>query len=70
MPSASAHPTRLAALAVSGLLLLGGAAGCSTTQEKAEKHQAESKRILEQREKRQQRKQHDKSTKDGSEKKQ
>lgn len=57
MPSASAHPSRLAAVAVSGLLLLGGAAGCSTTQEKAQKHQAEAKRILEQREQRQAKKQ-------------
>ena len=61
MPSASAHPTRLAVAVVSGLLLIGGAAGCSTTQEKAEKHQAESKRILDAREKRQQKKQQGKA---------
>lgn len=44
----------LALLATSGLLLLGAMAGCATTQETAEKKQAESKRILEAREKRQQ----------------
>jgi len=61
VPSVSAHPTRLAVAAISGLLLIGGAAGCSTTQEKAERHQAESERILDQREKRQQRKKQDKA---------
>lgn len=35
------------------LLLLGAMSGCATTQETAEKKQAESKRILEAREKRQ-----------------
>jgi hypothetical protein len=36
-----------------GALLLGGLAGCETTQEKAAKHQAESQRILDARAKRQ-----------------
>lgn len=46
---------RLALLALSGLLLFGGLSGCATTQETAAKKQAESKRILEAREKRQER---------------
>jgi len=45
----------LALLAACGLLLLGGLSGCATTQETAAKKQAESKRILEAREKRQKR---------------
>lgn len=45
----------LALLAASGLLLLGGLSGCATTQETAARKQAESKRILEAREKRQER---------------
>lgn len=49
MPSASRQSTRFAVAACCGLLLLGAAAGCATTQEKAAKHQAESKRILEER---------------------
>jgi hypothetical protein len=40
-------------LAASCLLLLGAMPGCATTQETAAKKQAESKRILEAREKRQ-----------------
>lgn len=47
---------RLALLAVCGVLLLGALPGCATTQETAAKKQAESKRILEAREKRQKRK--------------
>lgn len=43
---------RLGVVAVSGLLLVGGIAGCSTTQEKAAKQQARAKHILEAREKR------------------
>lgn len=54
MRSASAQTARiLALLATAGLLLLGAASGCATTQETAAKKQAESKRILEAREKRQ-----------------
>lgn len=43
----------LAGLLAACLPLLGGASGCATTQETAAKKQAESKRILEAREKRQ-----------------
>jgi Flp pilus assembly protein TadD len=51
--------TRLGVLlAVCGLLLAGAVSGCTTTQETAATKQAESKRILEAREKRQQRKAH------------
>jgi hypothetical protein len=59
--SASPRISRLGVLPVCGLLLVGASAGCSTTQEKAAKQQAHSKRILEAREKRQQRKQRSKS---------
>jgi hypothetical protein len=38
-------------LGICALLLLGAASGCSTTQEKAARKQAESKRFLAQREK-------------------
>ena len=56
MRSASTrHIARLALLATCGLLLLGMAAGCSTTQDTAARKQAESKRILEAREKRKER---------------
>lgn len=51
------RPQQLAVLALGGALLTGGLAGCSTTQEKAAAHRAESERILEAREKRQQKKQ-------------
>jgi len=50
--------TQLAVLALGGALLAGGLGGCSTTQDKAAAHQAESERILEAREKRQQKKKH------------
>ena len=53
MRSARRCILRLGALAVCGLLLVGAFAGCSTTQEKAARQQAESKRILEAREQRQ-----------------
>jgi hypothetical protein len=53
VPSASRQISRLGALAVCGLLLLGVASGCSTTQEKAERQQARSKHILEARAERQ-----------------
>ena len=53
MPSARPrHTTRLALAGVCGLLLVGAASGCSTTQEKAARKQAESKRFLAEREKR------------------
>jgi hypothetical protein len=53
VPSASRQITRPGVVAVCGLLLLGAAAGCSTTQEKAEIHQAQAKHILEARDARQ-----------------
>lgn len=56
MPSASRHLALLALLAVCGLLLVGAAAGCSTTQEKAARQQAQSKHILEARAERQKQK--------------
>lgn len=56
MPSAR-RPRQLAVLALGGALLTGGLAGCSTTQEKAAAHRAESERILDARDKRQQKKQ-------------
>ena len=59
MPSVSRHSARLGLLGVCGLLLTGAAAGCSTTQEKAEIQQAQAKHILDARAKRQQHK-HDK----------
>ena len=56
MPSVRPRIPRLGVLAVCGLLLSGAAAGCSTTQEKAEIQQAQAKHILEARAKRQQQK--------------
>jgi hypothetical protein len=55
VPSVSRHSTRLGVLAVCGLFLTGAAAGCSTTQEKAEIQQAQAKHILEARAERQKR---------------
>ena len=52
MRSASPHMSRVGVLAISGLLLGGALAGCSTTQEKAAHQQARAKHILEAREKR------------------
>ncbi len=56
MPSVSRQASRLLALGSVAALLAGASAGCSTTQEKAAKHQAEAKRILDAREKRQRKK--------------
>lgn len=56
MPSASGRTPRICALAVCGLLLAGSQAGCTTTQETAARKQAESKRFLEAREARRERK--------------
>jgi len=56
VPSASPHLIRLALLAVCGSLLLGAAAGCSTTQEKAAHAKARADHILEARAKRQKKK--------------
>jgi hypothetical protein len=46
----------LAVLALGGALLASGLGGCSTTQEKAAAHRAESERILDARAKRQEQK--------------
>jgi hypothetical protein len=60
VPSVSRQISRLGLLGVCGLLLLGVASGCSTTQEKAEIQQAQARHILEARAERQ-RHRHDKS---------
>jgi hypothetical protein len=56
VPSASHRLTRLGALGACAALLVSAAAGCSTTQEKAERQQAQSKHILEARAERQKQK--------------
>jgi len=56
----------LTVLTLSGVLVAGSLGGCSTTQEKAAAHRAESERILEAREKRQQAKKRQEG-KDGKE---
>ena len=60
MRSVSRHIPRVALLAICGLLMVGGISGCTTTQETAEKKQAESKRFLEQREKQRAKNKHEK----------
>jgi hypothetical protein len=60
VPSVSRHLIRLTALGACASLLAGAAAGCSTTQEKAERQQAQAKHILDARAERQKRKQKDK----------
>jgi hypothetical protein len=55
---------RLVVAGCAGALLLGTAAGCETTQDKAKAHQEEAERILEARAKRQAAKKKDKQ-KDG-----
>ena len=50
MPSVR-RDRQLALLAVAGVFAAGSLGGCSTTQEKAAAHRAESERILEAREK-------------------
>jgi hypothetical protein len=47
--SVSHHTLLACLLAVCGLLMAGAISGCATTQETAERKQAESKRILERR---------------------
>jgi hypothetical protein len=56
VPSVSGQTARLGALGACTVLLAGVAAGCSTTQEKAERQQAQSKHILEARAERQKQK--------------
>lgn len=58
MPSVK-RDKHLALLVLAGVFAAGSLSGCSTTQDKAAAHQAESERILEAREKRQQKKQHE-----------
>lgn len=58
MLSVNRHSPRLAALSLCGLLLVGTASGCSTTQEKAERQQARAKHIIDARSERQ-RKRHE-----------
>jgi hypothetical protein len=55
VPSVRRQTRRLAVLLV-GASLLAGAAGCSTTQEKAERQQARAKHVLETRDERKQKK--------------
>lgn len=57
MPSVK-RKSRFVLLALAGVFAAGSLGGCSTTQEKAAAHQAESERILKAREKRQQAKKH------------
>jgi len=64
VPSVSRQLSRLGVLATCAALLIGALAGCTTTQEQAAIQQAESKRILDARAKRQERRKHDKQ-KDG-----
>jgi hypothetical protein len=54
--SVSRQITRLGALGACAALLAGAAAGCSTTQDKAARQQAQSKHILEARTERQKQK--------------
>jgi hypothetical protein len=54
--SVNRHSPRLAALSLCGLLLVGTASGCSTTQEKAERQQARAKHIIDARSERQHKK--------------
>jgi len=57
---------RVGLLVVCGLLLVGAVTGCTTTQETAELKQAQSKRILERRDRKQAKKQRSKSHDHGS----
>lgn len=59
MPSVRRIPQQLAVLALGGALVAGSLGGCSTTQDKAAAQRAESARILEARDKRQERKRHE-----------
>ena len=56
----------LVLLALAGVFAAGSLSGCSTTQEKAAAHRAESERILEAREKRQQARKNDDQHADGT----
>lgn len=67
MLSASRGYARVAAIVTSLSLLAGAAAGCSTTQEKAEKQKARAEHILGARKERQDRKKKEKHGKSGHE---
>jgi type IV secretory pathway VirB10-like protein len=69
VPSVRRHLTRAAVLVACLALVLTAFAGCATTQETAERKQAESKRILAARKHRQQAKKHDQKTHDHGSKK-
>ena len=69
MRSVNRHIYRAGLLAVCGVLLIAGLSGCTTTQETAARKQAQSKRILEKREQKRQRKQKAKSDHQGSKQK-
>jgi hypothetical protein len=66
VPSVSRNLARLALLAACGSLLLGAAAGCSTTQEKAAHAKARADHILEARAERQRHKKAADGSKGGS----
>jgi hypothetical protein len=57
--SLGATKRQLVVLCLGGALATGSLAGCATTQEKAAAQRAESARILEAREKRQEKKRHE-----------
>lgn len=59
MPSVSPHLARALVLVACALLAAAALGGCATTQETAALRQAESKRILEARERKHQAKTHD-----------
>jgi hypothetical protein len=69
VPSANRHSLRLAAIGASAALLAGAAAGCSTTQEKAERQQARAQHILDARAKRQKQKHKDDKSKQAKDEK-
>ena len=69
MLSASRGYARVAVLVTSVSLLAGVAAGCSTTQEKAEKQKARAEHILEARKQREEAKKAKKGGKSGKDKK-
>jgi hypothetical protein len=66
--SASPLIARAGLFAVCGLLLAAALGGCTTTQETAARKQAQSKRILEARERKHRQKQRSKSHDQGSKK--
>ena len=65
MRSARRQLQRLGTVALCGLLLVSGLAGCTTTQERAARKQAESKRILERHERKRERRQATRKGKSG-----